>query len=153
MNKDKSKIFLIAIGVPLLVGFAYFGVVRPILRKLNIVDTKEEKKGLKSLLKISTKQVLSPQFYIENKNKVTISSSIANTLATQVYEGKYGGCGGFCDDETKGVGAITSAGSKVNISYIAYQFNILYGASMESYLETYLEPENWITIENYISKI
>ena len=135
-NKITPQFYLYVIGIPLAIGVAYFGIIRPILKKTGVIDSNEEKKGKKALSKLSGMQVLSPQLYLNNKDKVSISSSVANTLATQIYEGKYGGCIGCCDDETKGVGAITSAGSKVNISYIAYQFNILYGASMESYLES-----------------
>lgn len=147
------QVYLYVIGVPVVIGVAYFGIVKSLLQTLNIIDDAEDRKGKKAFSKLSNSQVLSPQLYLNNKSKVSISSSKANTLATQIYDGKWGGCGGFCDDEDKGVGAIQNAGSRVNISYIAYQFNILYGSSMETYLKDYLEPEDWITIENYISKI
>jgi hypothetical protein len=69
-----------------------------------------------------------------------------------IYDGKWGGLFGLYDDETKAVGSITSAGSLVNISYIAYTFQRIYGKDMYAYLDTYLEPTDWTTIDNYIDK-
>jgi hypothetical protein len=136
---------VVAVGV---LGLAYFGIIRPILQTLQIVDTKEEKKGKKDEAKLSRTQVLSPQLYRNNRDKVSISSAKAYSSANNVYEGR----GTFWDDEDLAVGAITSSGSKVNISYIADAFNQMYGTSMETYMD-YLEPEDWTTIDNYISKI
>ena len=136
---------VVVVGV---LALAYFGVIKPILEAVNVIDTKEEKKGKKDSAKLSRKQVLSPSLYRDNKGKVTITSGQANTKATSVYDGK----GTVWDDESMGVGAITSAGSLVNISYIAHAFNNVYGKDMASYLNSYLEPEDWTTIDNYIEK-
>jgi hypothetical protein len=59
----------------------------------------------------------------------------------------------MCDDESKAVGSVTGAGSQVNISYVAQKFQDFYGRSMEEYMSSYLESENWNTIDNYIDKI
>ena len=52
-----------------------------------------------------------------------------------------------------GVGGITGTGSKVNISYVADMFQRVYGRDMHTYLESYLESEDWGTIDDYISKV
>ena len=147
-NNENVKFIVygvVGIGV---IGLAYFGIIRPILQTAQIIDTKEEKKGKKDEAKLSKSQVLSPQLYRDNREQVSIGSAKAYSSANNIYEGR----GTFYDDEDLAVGSITSAGSKVNISYIADAFNQMYGSSMESYMD-YLEPEDWTTVDNYIAKI
>ena len=126
-NNENIKYALIGVGGILVLALAYFGIIKPITNKLGLTKDKDDR---------------------DNKSLVSISSAKANTLATNMHDGK----GTFWDDEDMGVGAITSAGSKVNISYVANQFNVLFGKSMESYMD-YLEPEDWTNIDDYISKI
>ena len=135
------------VGVAVL-ALAYFGIIRPILQTLQIIDTKEERKGKKDKNKLSQKAFLTSTFFKDNRDKVTITSGQAHEKALNVYNAK----GNLWDDESKAVGSITNAGSLVNVSYIASIFNDVYGKSMESYLHTFLEPEDWTKIDNYISK-
>jgi hypothetical protein len=95
---------------------------------------------------------LSDILYKANKNKATISSAKANTLALQIYDAKWGGWGGLSDKEEMAVGAITQAGSLVNVSYIASVFQQVYKVNLESYLDSFLESENWITIDAYLKR-
>ena len=147
-NNENIKYALIGVGGILVLALAYFGIIKPITNKLGLTKDKDDRQGGRAEDKLSRKQVLSPQLYRDNKSLVSISSAKANTLATNMHDGK----GTFWDDEDMGVGAITSAGSKVNISYVANQFNVLFGKSMESYMD-YLEPEDWTSVDDYISKI
>lgn len=154
INIDTSRrdetIKVVVYGVVALsvVGLAYWGIIKPILNAVGLTKDKEERQGDEDYAKLSRQQVLSPLLYRSNKDKVTISSGSANENAYNVWMGK----GTFWDNEDLGVGAITSAGSLVNVSYIAHVFDENYGQSMESYLLSYLEPSDWITIDNYIDK-
>lgn len=145
--QTRDKLILAGVGV-VAIGFAYFGIVKPILNTLGITRDKEERQGDRKEDKLSRQQVLSPLLYRTNKGKVTIPSSKAYSGARDIYAGK----GTIWDNESMAVGAITSAGSLVNISYIADAFDKLYGQSMSSYMQSYLEPSNWIEIDNYIDK-
>jgi len=151
-SADNKKIIIV--GSFILIGgvLLYFVIYKPILEALGLKDTKEEKKGQKDLEKLDKSQALSGQAYVKNRDKVTISSAKAARLASDAYEGRWGGCYGLCDDEDRGVGAVTGAGSKVNISYVAYKFNELYGADFQLYLKSYLEDEDWTNVENYVDK-
>ena len=156
MAEDKSEsVKFIVVGVVGLtvLGLAYFGIIKPILDTAGITNSKEDRKGGKAEKKISKEGVLTPRLYAENQMMVTISSGRASQLASNVYNGKWGGCFGTCDDEPKGVSGITGAGSKVNISYVADKFNKAYNKNMHDYLFSYIEPENWTTIDDYIDKI
>ena len=149
---DNKKLIIVGSVVIVAGVLVYFGIVNPLLKFLQIKDTKEERNGKADGVKLSNSQVLSPQAYLENRDKISISSAKAASLANDAYSGKWGGCYGFCDDESKGVGSVTNAGSKINVSYVAYKFNQLYSADFEEYLKSYLEPENLTSIENYVSK-
>jgi len=148
-NSETIKIIVFGVVGLTVVGLAYFGIVKPILDAVGLTRDKEERKGDQDYAKISRQQILSPLLYRENKDKVSITSGKANESAYNIYIGK----GVIWDNEDLAVGSITSAGSLVNISYIANIFSENYGTSLESYLEGYLEPSDWITIDNYIDKI
>ena len=146
---ETAKYIVYGVAAVAIVGIAYFGIIKPITNAIGLTRSREERKGDKASEKLTRKQVLSPLFYRHNKDKVTINSGRANELADKVYNGK----GYIYDDETMAVGAITSAGSLVNISYIADVFQRNTGKSMETYMESYLEPNNWTQIDAYIDKV
>jgi hypothetical protein len=145
---EAVKIIVYGVVGLAVVGLAYFGVIKPILNAIGLTTSKEDREAQQDEEKLSRKQVLSPLLYRDNKSKITISSGKANQSAYNIYVAK----GTFYDDESKAVGSITSAGSLVNISYIADVFADNYGSSLESYLESFLENSDWNTIENYIDK-
>ena len=154
MAEDNSEtvkyIVFGVIGVGAL-ALGYFGIVNPILKLIGVKDDKDEKKAGRDKEQISRQQTLSPLLFRNNRSKITIGSGRANQLAGNIYKGKSGCCN---DNESLAVGSITSAGSKVNISYIADVFQRLYGESMEDFLFTnYLSQENIRTIDNYIDKV
>ena len=148
-NNETTMLIVYGVLGLAVVGFAYFGIIKPILDTVGVTRDKEDRQGDRDYDKISRQQILSPLLYKENKDKVTITSGKANESAYNIYIGK----GLIWDDEDLAVGSITSAGSLVNISYIANIFSQNYGLSLESYLSGYLEQSDWITIDNYINKI
>lgn len=145
---EAVKIIVYGVVGLAVVGLTYFGIIKPILNAIGLTTSREDREGQQDEDKLSRKQVLSPLLYRNNKSKITISSGDANESAYNIYIAK----GNFYDDEALAVGSITSAGSLVNISYIADVFADNFGSSLESYLDSFLENEDWNTIENYISK-
>jgi len=139
------------VGIAVL-AVAYFGIIKPILNNLGITKDANDREADDVKDDVTRTQVLSDILYKANKNKATISSAKANSLALQIYDAKWGGWGGFSDNEGQAVGAITQAGSLVNVSYIASVFQQVYKKNLESYLESFLESENWITIDAYLKR-
>jgi hypothetical protein len=131
---------------------AYFGIIKPVLNTIGLTKDKSDRETDRVTEDLSQAQVLSPLLYNQNKNKVTISSSKANTSAVNIYEAKWGGTWGLSDKEEMAVGAITSAGSLVNVSYIASVFQNLYKRDLYTYLESFLENDNWRSINDYLKK-
>jgi hypothetical protein len=148
---DKSKVVRILVigGVAIVViSLSYFGFIKPILNKIGLTKDKDDRQADRDYNKLSRSQALSPLFYRNNKNKITLSSSKANELAYNIYNAK----GTFWDDESKAVGSIQRAGSLVNLSYISDVFTNNYGHGLQSYLNSFIESKDWSDIDNYIDK-
>lgn len=149
-KKNPKIVKTLVIGgiVILVLAINYFGIIKPILNAMGLTKDKEEREGDRDEDRLSRSQVLSPNFYRENRNKISISSATANDSAYNIYNAK----GYVYDDESLAVGSITRLGSLVNISYVSDIFNRLYGKSLQSYLSTFLEGENWSEIDDFIKK-
>ena len=139
------------VGVAVL-AVAYFGIIKPILNAVGLTSSKEDRETGNIQEDLTQEAILSPLLYNQNKNKVTITSSKANTSAVNIYEAKWGGTYGLSDKEEMAVGAITSAGSLVNVSYIASVFQNLYKKDLYTYLDSFLENDNWRSINDYLKK-
>jgi hypothetical protein len=149
---DTAKYIVYGVVGIAVLAVAYFGILKPILNSLGITKDAQDREAENVQEDVTRTQVLSDLMYKSNKNKVTISSAKANASANEIYNAKWGGWGGLSDKEDQAVGAITSAGSLVNVSYIAYVFQKNYNVSLESYLNSFLESDNWITIDGYLKK-
>jgi len=149
---DTAKYIVYGVVGVAVLAVAYFGIIKPILNSLGITKDAQDREAENVQEDVTRTQVLSDLMYKSNKNKVTISSAKANASANEIYNAKWGGWGGLSDKEDQAVGAITSAGSLVNVSYIAYVFQKNYNVSLESYLNSFLESDNWITIDGYLKK-
>jgi len=134
-------------------GVAYFGIIKPILNSLGITKDATDREAEGNKEDIQKEQVLSDLLYKDNTNKVSISSSKANKAALDIWDAKWGGAFGVSDKEDQAVSAITGAGSLVNVSYIAYNFEKTYNRNLFSYLNSFLESENWITIDAYLKNL
>jgi len=147
-NPEVTKFLVLGVVAIVVVSIAYFGIIKPILNKIGLTKDKDDREGDRDEEKLSRSQVLSPTFYRNNRAKISISSQKAYESATNIYMAK----GTYWDDESSAVGGITGAGSLVNVSYISDRFNTIYGLSLQSYLTTFLEPQNWSQIDDYIRK-
>ena len=148
---DKSRVVRILVwgGVTAgVIALSYFGFIKPILNMVGLTRDKDDRQADRDYNKLSRSQALSPLFYRENKNKITISSAKANESANNIYDAK----GTFWDDESLAVGSVQRAGSLVNLSYISEVFSNMYGKSLQSYLNSFLESKDWSDIDNYINK-
>ena len=153
-NKNENiKIVVAGVVVLSAVALTYFGVIKPIFNKLGITRDKEDRKGDKAKFKLSEKQLLSKELYLNNPTRVSITKSQADYGATMIYNAKWGGCLGFCDDEEMAINGIKEAKSLVDISYISNQFSELFKKDMLTYMNSFLEEENYLEIINYINKL
>lgn len=149
---ETAKYIVLGVVGIVVLGVAYFGIIKPILNAVGLTSSKDDRQTGNIQENLTEEQVLSPLLYNQNKNKVTITSAKANTSAVNIYEAKWGGTFGLSDREEMAVGAITSAGSLVNVSYIASVFQNLYKKDLYTYLDSFLENDNWRSINDYLKK-
>ena len=149
---DTAKYIVYGVVGIAVLAVAYFGIIKPILNAVGLTSSKEDRETGNIQEDLTQEAILSPLLYNQNKNKVTITSSKANTSAVNIYEAKWGGTWGLSDKEEMAVGAITSAGSLVNVSYIASVFQNLYKKDLYTYLDSFLENDNWRSINDYLKK-
>lgn len=152
-KKETIQIAIAGVVVLSAVALTYFGVIKPIFNKLGITKSKDERKGERAKLEISDKQIFSKELYLNNPSRVTITENQADYGATMIYNAKYGGCLGLCDDEEMAINGIKEAKSLVDISYISNQFSELFKKDILTYIYSFLEQENYLEIMNYIDKL
>ena len=112
------------------------------MQKIGIIDDKKDKEKDNAIKEFDKSQWFTSIPYKSNKSQVTISETRANALAKEIYYAK----GYVYDCETCAIGSIVDAGTKINVSYVAHRFYILYNRDLMSYLKSFLEDENWITL-------
>ncbi len=117
------KAWLYIIGVPIVIGGAYFGVVRPILRKIGALQTDEDK-ALEKINDLVEKQPFwSRSYYLQQNNGVKpLTETQATHYSNEIWDATRGGWTGWGTDEEKIQGAIRNIGSKAGISQVAEKF-------------------------------
>lgn len=113
-------------------GISYFGIVRPILKKVGII---EDKKAIKNLAQIKDYKGFDPNYH--SPSKVTLSPERAKILADQVFNA----AGWVNDNEDAFLGALTEAGSADNLSYLSKIFNIRHSSSMGDWYGYYMNDK------------
>lgn len=144
-NPIKSQTTLYIVGGIVVIAVAsiiYLAIARPILQKIGVLDDKKDKEKDNAIKEFDKSQWFTSIPYKANKSQITISETKANALANEIFYAK----GYFYDCETCAIGSILDAGTKINISYVAYRFYMLYNRDLMSYLKSFLENDNWITL-------
>jgi len=144
-NPIKSQATLYIVGGIVVIAVAsiiYLAIARPILQKIGVIDDKKDKEKDNAIKEFDKSQWFTSIPYKANKSQITISETKANALANEIYYAK----GYVYDCETCAIGSILDAGTKINISYVAHRFYILYNRDLMSYLKSFLENDNWITL-------
>ena len=72
-----------------------------------------------------------------------------NALAKEIYYAK----GYTYDCESCAVGSIVDAGTKINVSYVAFRFYMNYNRDLMSYLKSFLETNDWVTLNETYKKL
>jgi len=151
-NPVKSEIYLYIVGGVVVIAVAsiiYLAIARPILQKVGILDDKKDKERDNIIKDFSQKQWFTSIPYKANKSQVTISETRANNLATEIYNAK----GYVYDCETCAIGSLVDAGTKINVSFVAYRFYVLYNRDLMSYLKSFLETNDWVDLNETYKKL
>ncbi len=151
-NPYKSQTTLYIVGGVVLIAVAsivYLAIARPILQKIGVLDDKKDKEKEDAIKEFDKSQWFTSLPYKANKSQVTISETRANTLAKEIYYAK----GYTYDCESCAVGSIVDAGTKINVSYVAFRFYMNYNRDLMSYLKSFLETNDWVTLNATYKKL
>ncbi len=132
----KDVIGKVAIGATV-VGAAYFLVLKPVLQKVGLMDTKEDKTRSTQSTQFSTgiESPFSPQYY---KNKVgakLITKAEAQRLAKIIYEAD----GYFNDNEGAVYSALRQLQYRTQLSWLADVFAQQYQKDLYTYLRSFMD--------------
>jgi|TARA_R110000822_G_scaffold47109_4_gene125154 hypothetical protein len=140
------------IGIPVVIGGAYFLVARPVLKKLNVIKTKEDEIADNTWNTIKLQPFWTANYY-KTYSGDTIDQTEASNYAKELNEAMKGGGWdlGWGTDEAKILGVFGSLGSKGNISKVAEAYNIRHNADLLAHLEDELDTEDLLGIAQKIS--
>jgi hypothetical protein len=121
-GQAKPQNLLIVGGVVVgVTAIAYFGIVRPVMKRLGLIP---DRKYIKNLAKISDYKGFDPTFY--RPTKVTLSPERAKILADTARNS----VGVFNDNESALYAVLQEAGTPDNLSYLAKIYNIRHKGSL-----------------------
>ena len=144
-NPIKTQTTLYIVGGIVVIAVAsiiYLAIAKPILQKIGVLDDKKDKEKEDAIKEFDKSQWFTSLPYKANKSQITISETRANALAKEIFYAK----GYVYDCENCAVGSIVDAGTKINVSYVAYRFYMLYNRDLMSYLKSFLETNDWVTL-------
>ena len=151
-NPIKTQTTLYIVGGIVVIAVAsiiYLAIAKPILQKIGVLDDKKDKEKEDAIKEFDKSQWFTSIPYKSNKSQITISETRANTLAKEIFYAK----GYVYDCENCAIGSIVDAGTKINVSYVAYRFYMLYNRDLMSYLKSFLETNDWVTLDATYKKL
>ena len=137
------------IGIPMMIGGVYLLVARPVLRKLNVLKTKEDEIAEKTWNEVRLQPFWTANYYKQYGGD-TISSTEASNYAQTLYDAMKGGIG-WGTDEDAIYGVFSALGSKGNISKVAEAYNIKFQSDLLNHLEGELATDEQMEVAVKIS--
>jgi hypothetical protein len=146
------KAWLYIIGIPLVIGGAYFGLVRPILTKIGALESKEDK-AFDKVNDLTDKQPFwSRSYYLTiNNGAKPLTETQSTDYSKQLWNAMKGGITGWGTDESKIFGVFRNIGSKAGISQISEKYYNTRQSDLLEDLKSELDGEERATIGQIIS--
>ena len=134
-NLDINPNLLFAVGG---LAIAYFGIIKPILNKLGVTKSSEDKTIDAQENKGNKENAFSPVFYKQSPSGAKLlSKKSADFFAKQIKDAM----GTFSDDEAKIYGVFRSLKTQSQVSFLADRFQQLYQSDLLDYLKR--GASNW----------
>lgn len=147
-NAQLVRVALIA-GIGLAgLAILYFGVARPVLCKLRVVNCKKQNQNDQQILQNFDNKGFDPEYW--RNRTVTMSWERAKQLAENVHA-----AGGFFNDE-EGVfyALLQEAKTYTNLSFIAYNFQNKYKESLAEWYAYYLDgPDEQLKLQTILAEL
>ena len=142
VGKNKATPYIIGGVVLVTLGLTYFGIVRPILCYLKVLDCGRNANETDFI----TLDAFNPQ--VGNPSNQTISYDRAKSLAKQIYDS----ISWYNDDEEAIYGAIRSSGSVANLSMVSRMYLVQYEEDLGGELADALNEDEMSKVKEIIKE-
>tara|TARA_R110001592_G_scaffold321960_4_gene600671 strand:+ start:2081 stop:2515 length:435 start_codon:yes stop_codon:yes gene_type:complete len=140
--ENKEGIAIVRVTLTLCATIIVIGLGYKTMKLLGIIPDLSEGR-------LENNQAITPQLYLDNKDKKNIDGALAIKLAEDIKESK----GFFSDDEGNVTGAIGLSGSKVNMSFISFLYVNTYKSSLASYITEFTNKDERNDIIKALNKL
>lgn len=132
-----------------LVGGAIFAGYK-LLQKLGLIKTASEAAASNAASVLQTANFFAQDYYkTGGAGTLILTNAAADFLAKSVYDSK----GYFNDDEDKLFGVFKSLKTKSQVSYLADIFYQKYRRDMITYIRSFLNDNEMLTLKNIVDKL
>lgn len=151
-SKIPPQMWFYIIGIPLILGGGYFGIMRPILKKFGVIKSLEDKELKKINEDVERQPFWKPSWYQANGGD-TLTSAEARHFAKELAEAMHGKGTwwdvGWGTDENKIASVFRKLNSKGNISKVAEEYSNMYSKDLLTSLNRELNEEEF---GNFVSQ-
>jgi hypothetical protein len=135
----------------LIIGATYFLVVRPILVKVGIQKTAEDRKREDQIKDYSTSTAspFNPNYWKTVSKALILTSASSDALAKTIYDA----IGFFYDDENAVYGVFRQLKAKTQVSYLADVFFKKYNYDLYQYLARNLNANELAIVNGIVSNL
>jgi len=143
------------LALPVVLGLGiYFGVYRPILQKMNVLKTKDDKETEKLVDDVKSQPFWTPNYY-KQQGGHTISmmdaTNYARTLDKAMHGWFNGNVFGYGTDEDAIYGVFNALGTKGNISMVVEAYMSMYNVDLYADLASELSDTDMLEVAQKIS--
>jgi|TARA_R110002020_G_scaffold474816_1_gene707585 hypothetical protein len=143
-NANMLVPFLYLFATPIMMGVGYLVFINPLLKKLGIKDSKEDKENETLVAQINGSPIWTPYFY-QQEGGNTMGTPEARIYAERLYDATRGGfLWGAGTDEEEISGVFNSLGTTGNVSIVAEAYQDMYGESLIDMLNDELDDDYFI---------
>lgn len=125
--------------VVVVIALGYFMIARPILKKIGVIKSAEDRAQEKQEAELSTSQSspFSPRYYKDKTNVMLTTRTAAEQIAKTIYKAM----GVFNDNEEAIYGALRQLSHKTQLSWVADVFFQLYKEDLYQYMRNSLSDD------------
>lgn len=134
-------------GGALIIGIAYFGIVKPVFEFVGIKDSREDKENKSLIEKGSKSQYWSPSYWKENPGKLTYAEANYLQFAKNLYDATTG----WGTNEEAIYGVFRKLTTAQDISRVADIYFIRADKDLYQVLVDELDLEELATLQNIIN--
>jgi hypothetical protein len=146
-----TRITLIVVGGAIVIGIAYFGIIKPVFEFVGIKDSKEDKENKETVEQGLKKPYWNPNFWRNNPNRLSYPESKYVSMAQQLYDATRGGFFGWGTAEEAIYGVFRQLPTSFDVSKLADVYQISHSEDFYQMLNDELDTEEFAILQTIIN--